>query len=198
MPWSSASIFDTKGMTAIHSLKCTVFILTGKLEVIHCFCNCFSSSMFISKKKLDLAMRSFKCATIISIEYSQPSIISTVLHIFLTLKFAFIQFYQHTFCRCISNTSHRETNFLLKQLYFLRSIDYTEMKTATWSNYFFLITSIWSQILFLISFFLKIISFPAQLLFQEASRSPKLEFLKKIPPSKLYFLSMLRRSHDWL
>ena len=28
--------------------------------------------MFISKKKLDLAMRSFKCATIISIEYSQP------------------------------------------------------------------------------------------------------------------------------
>ena len=115
-----------------------------------------------------------------------------------------------TLCRCISNTSHRETNFLLKQLYFLRSIDYTEIKTATWSNYFFLITSIWLQILFLISFFLKIISFPAQLLFQEASRSPKLEFLKKIPPSslksscrntchvKLYFLSMLRRSHDWL
>ena len=81
----------------------------------------------------------------------------------------------------------------------------SHLKQLLLFNNFYLVTNS-----FLISFFLKIISFPAQLLFQEASRSPKLEFLKKIPPSslksscrntchvKLYFLSMLRRSHDWL
>ena len=39
------------------------------------------------KKRLVLAMRSFKGAIIIYIEYSQPSILSTVLYIFLTLRF---------------------------------------------------------------------------------------------------------------
>ena len=47
-------------------------------------------------------MRSFKGAKTISIEYSQPSILSTVMYIFLTLKFVAIQFYQRTFFQRIS------------------------------------------------------------------------------------------------
>ena len=35
------------------------------------------------------------------------------------------------------NTNHHETNFSSKQLYFQSSIDYTEMRAATWSSYFF-------------------------------------------------------------
>ena len=43
-----------------------------------------------------------KGTTIIFIEYSEPSILSTVLHVFLTLEFAAIQFCQRTFFQRIS------------------------------------------------------------------------------------------------
>ena len=76
-------------------------------------------------------MRYFKGTITISIEYSQPSILSTVLNIFLTLEFAAIQFCQRSFFQCISNTSHREINFLSKQLYFQNCIDYIEIRAAT-------------------------------------------------------------------
>ena len=63
------------------------------------------------------------------------------------------------------NTSHLETNFLSKQLYFQISSDYTDIRAATfgsyfftkrfilehvvvWNSYFFLITTSWQQILF--------------------------------------------------
>ena len=42
-------------------------------------------------------MRSFKDDIIISIEYSQPPILSTIPYIFLTLEFEAIQFYRRTF-----------------------------------------------------------------------------------------------------
>ena len=89
-------------------------------------------------------MRYFKGTIIISIEYSQPSILSMVLYIFLTLKFAVIQFCRHTF-NVFQNTSHREKNFLSKQLYFQ-------------SSYL-------NQLLLSNTYFLKIITFSAQLLF---------------------------------
>ena len=47
-------------------------------------------------------MVSFKGAIIIYIEYSQPSILSTIFYIFLTLKFAAIRFYQRTLFQRIS------------------------------------------------------------------------------------------------
>ena len=47
-------------------------------------------------------MRSFKGTIIIYVEYLGPSILSTVLYIFQTLKFAAIQFYQNTFFQSIS------------------------------------------------------------------------------------------------
>ena len=92
-------------MAVIHFIKSAVFTLTGELTIIHCLSNSFSSSMFISKKKLIPAMRSFKGTRIISAEFSQPSILSTVLHIFLTLKFADIQFCQRTFFK--HNSEHQ-------------------------------------------------------------------------------------------
>ena len=103
-------------------------------------------------------MRSFKGTIIIYLEYSQSSILSTVLCIFLTLKFATIQFYRRTFFQCtFQNTSHRETNFFLKQLYFQSNIDYVEMKAVTWSSYFFAerifseYLAVWNSYFFLIT-----------------------------------------------
>ena len=70
----------------IHSLNGTIFILTGELAVIHCLSNSFSSRY---------------CNHFL--EYSQASILSTVLCIFLMLlKFAAIQFGQRTFFQRIS------------------------------------------------------------------------------------------------
>ena len=46
-------------------------------------------------------MLSFKGNIIISIEYLQPSILLMVMYIFLTLKFAVIQFCQRTFFQCV-------------------------------------------------------------------------------------------------
>ena len=63
-------------------------------------------------------MRSFRVITIIFIEYSQLSIHSAVLYVFLILKFAVILFCQRNFFSVFQNTSHGETNFLSKHLYF--------------------------------------------------------------------------------
>ena len=98
---------------------------------------------------------------------------------FLTLKFAATQFYQRTFFQRIWE---HQLNFLSKQLYFQSNIDYTEMRGATWSSfffaerffseylvvwssYFFLTTAPWLQGRFLISYFLKINSFSVKLHF---------------------------------
>ena len=78
-------------------------------------------------------MRSFRCTMIIFKEYSQLSILSTVLYIFLTLKFAVIHFANAHFFSVFQNTSSRETN-LSKQLYFQSSIDYIDMTAATWRS----------------------------------------------------------------
>ena len=45
-------LLSQKRMTVIYSLKCTVFILTGELAVIHCLSNSFSSNMVILKKTI--------------------------------------------------------------------------------------------------------------------------------------------------
>ena len=68
-------------------------------------------------------MRSFKGTIIISIEYSQPSIYSMVLYIFLTLKFAYTQFRQHISFQCIPEHQSLWDNFLSNQLYFQNSLD---------------------------------------------------------------------------
>ena len=57
-------------------------------------------------------MRSIKCIVIISKEYSQPSILSMVLYIFLTLKNAVTQFCQRIFFQRI--LENRGKNFLSK------------------------------------------------------------------------------------
>ena len=64
-------------------------------------------------------MRSFKGTVIIYIEYSQPFILSTVLYIFLTLKFAAIQFYKRTFFQCISEHESPCNKFLMEAVVFL-------------------------------------------------------------------------------
>ena len=79
-PWSSVFVFVTVRMALIHSLNGTTFIFTRELAVIRCLSNSFSSSY---------------CNYLL--EYSQASILSTVLCIFPMLKFAAIQFGKLTF-----------------------------------------------------------------------------------------------------
>ena len=76
-------------------------------------------------------MRFFRGTMIISKEYSHASILSAALYIFLTLKSAVIHFANALSLRVFQNTSHRETNFLPKQLYFQSSIDYIDIRSAT-------------------------------------------------------------------
>ena len=117
IPWSSVSLFVTVRMAFIHSLKVIIFVLTGELAVTYCLIYSFSSryhNYFL--------------------EYWQPSILSKLLCIFLMLKFGVVRFGQRS---VFQNTSHRETNLLSKHLYFQSSINYNEMRAATWSCYFF-------------------------------------------------------------
>ena len=162
-PWISVSVFVPVRIAFIYSLNGTVFILTGELAVIHCLINSFSSRYFNY-----------------SLEYSPASILSTVLCIFLMVKFEAIQFGQRTFFQGISehqplcNTS----NLLSMQLYFQSSIYFNDMRDFR-REIFFRITSCLDQlrlfykyfmvtILFLISYFLKINNFSAQVLFQRS------------------------------
>ena len=71
----------------VHSLNGTIFTFTGELAVIHCLSNSFSSRY---------------CNYFL--EYSQASIILTVLYIFL-LKFAAIQLGKHPFLQ--RNSGHQ-------------------------------------------------------------------------------------------
>ena len=106
-------------MVVIHSSKSSVFILIGELAVIHCLRISSSSTMFISKKRLAPVMRSFKGTITIYIEYSQPFILSTVLYIFLTLKFVAMQFYQRTIFPCISEHESSYNKFRIEAAVFL-------------------------------------------------------------------------------
>ena len=63
-------------------------------------------------------MSSFKGTLIISIEYLQPSIISTVLYIILTLNFASIQFCQQTFFQRISEHQSPWNKLLMEAVIF--------------------------------------------------------------------------------
>ena len=101
-------------METIHSLKGTIFIFAGEFVAIYCLSNSFRSSN--SNHFL---------------EHLQPTIISKVLYIFLMLKFAAIQFGQHSFFSVSQSTIHRETDLLSKQLYLQSSIDYNAMRAAT-------------------------------------------------------------------
>ena len=85
----------------------------------------FFQKVFISKKKLVSVMCSFR-GTII--------FLSTVLHIFLTLKLQSSTVANALSFSVFQNTSHREINFLSKQQYFQDRIDYIEMRAATWSS----------------------------------------------------------------
>ena len=165
IPWSRVSVFVTERMAVIHSLKGTVFNLTGELLAIHCLSNSFSRQQqyVYFQKRLVPAMRSFRGTIIISIEYSQISILSKALHIFLTLKFAAIQFCQRTFFLRISGyQSPRKKNKLLieaaifseqhrlywneSSYFFGKKIFFSE-HLVVWSSYFFPTTS-WRSIFF--------------------------------------------------
>ena len=67
----------------------------------------------------------------------QLSILPTALCIFLTFKFAAIQFGNALSFSAFQKTSRRETNLLSKHLYFQSSIDYIEMRVAISSSCFF-------------------------------------------------------------
>ena len=73
-PLNSVSVFVIVKVAFIHSLNGTIFILPGELAVIHCLSNSFISRY---------------CNYFL--EYSQASILLTVLCIFLLFKFAAIQ-----------------------------------------------------------------------------------------------------------
>ena len=125
-------------------------------------------------------MHSFKVNVIISKEYSQPSILSTVLYIFLTVKFAVIKFCQRTFFKRISEHQSPWNKLLIEastfpeqyRLYWNENSDFEAatfpqkdfFQIVVWSSYFLLITTSWWQILLLISYFFKINTFSAQLL----------------------------------
>ena len=124
-------------MAFIYSLNGTIFILTVELTVIYCLSNSFSSRY---------------CNYFL--EYSQASILSTVLCIFLTLKFAAIQFGNALSFSVFQNTSYHETNLLSKQLYFQSSIDYNKMGDFRREFFFFFFffpeyLAVWSSTSFL-------------------------------------------------
>ena len=58
--------------------------------------------VYFQNKYMLSVVRSFRDTIIISKEYSQPFILSKVLYLVLTLKFAVIHFCLHDFCQCIS------------------------------------------------------------------------------------------------
>ena len=76
-------------------------------------------------------MRSFKGTINIYMEYSQSFILWMVLYFFSDVKSQYALSFS-----VFQNTSHGETNFLSKQLYFQSSIDYTEIRAAAWSSYY--------------------------------------------------------------
>ena len=107
------------------------------------------------------------------LEYSQAFILLTVLCIFLTLKFAAIQFGQRTFFQCIWEHQSPWNKLIIKaaisraELFIMKWEIFTERFSTecliVWSSYFLLL-SILVTILFLVSYFLKINTFSAQLL----------------------------------
>ena len=106
-------------------------------------------------------MRSIKCIVIISKEYSQPSILSMVLYIFLTLKNAVTQFCQRIFFQRILE-NRGKTSCQSSYIFRASSIILNEI------SYCFLIITFWCRILFLIGCFLNIITFLAKLLFRRS------------------------------
>ena len=142
----------------IHSSKGPIFFWQENLQSSIVWI-IFAAERCLFPKKLVLAMHSFKVTIIISITDSEPSILLTVLYIFLTLKFAAIQFHQHTFLESISE--HKSLWNLLKLLYifrvasiilkrewrleavtFLQKYFFSEY-LVVWSSYFFLTTAPW-------------------------------------------------------
>ena len=143
---------------------------------VHPLFESFFQQHYVSfQKRLVLAMHSFKCTIIIYREYLQPSILSTVLHNFLTLWFAAIQFYGRNF-QPISEHQSPWNKFLIKaavfseqhRLYWNKN---SHLKLLLFCRKKFLKILLptdysWLQILFLISYSLKINTFSGQLPFR--------------------------------
>ena len=142
----------------------------------------FPAALRFFPKKVGSSYALFQGTIIIYREYLQPSILSTVLHIFLTLRFAAIQFYGRNF-QPISEHQSPWNKFLIKaavfseqhRLYWNKN---SHLKLLLFCRQKFLrILSCleqillstdysWLQILFLISYSLKINTFSGQLPFR--------------------------------
>ena len=173
--------------------------MIGELGVIHYLSISSSSTVFISKKKLVPAMRSFKGARIIHIEYLEPSIFSTLLYIFCEVKICnhpilptqFLSAYFRTSVTvkqisCRSSCIFRAALIILiweqpfEAATFSQNL-FFRIPRCLWRSYFFLITTPCQQILFLSSYFLNINTFSAQLLFRR-------NFFSKISNSSEHIL----------
>ena len=106
-------------MPVIHSLKGTGFIFTGELHssIVRVI---LSSVVCLFPKKVGSTYASFKGTIIISTGHSQ----SSVIHSFNDpVYFSDVKICSHPILptlsfRVFQNTSHRDINFLSKQLYF--------------------------------------------------------------------------------
>ena len=142
----------------------------------------FPAALRFFPKKVGSSYALFQGTIIIYREYLQPSILSTVLHIFLTLRFAAIQFYGRNFQPISEHQSpwnkflikaavfseqhrlYRNKNSHLKLLLFCRQ---KFLRILSCLEQILLSTDCsWLQILFLISYSLKINTFSGQLPFR--------------------------------
>ena len=115
--WRALLSWNTRFEIRPLALFPTIYI-TGDLAVSHCLSNGFFWVIYLFPKKCFLfVMRFFKGTKIISIGDLQRFILSTVLYIFLTLKFAAIYLCWRTFFQRISEYQLL-WNFLSKQLTF--------------------------------------------------------------------------------
>ena len=142
-------------MAVIHSLKGIVFILTGELAVIYCLSKSFSSSYYNY-----------------SLEYLQSSILPTVLYIFLTFKFAAIQFGSCPFFQCFSKYQPLSKKLVIKaailsEQHRLNWNENSHLKQLLFQILFFRIPSCLKQLLLSSNYFLKIKNCSNQLLLED-------------------------------
>ena len=140
-----------------------------ELAVIHCL-RFPQAVLCLFPKNVGSPMRSFKGNIIIYIEYSQPSILSTLLYIFLNF---FIQFYQCTFFQRISERQSPWNKFLIE------AVAFSEQHRLCWNesshlkqllfgrNIFFRLPSCLEQLLFPNNYSLVTNTFSDQLLLED-------------------------------
>ena len=103
-------------MAVIHSLKGSVFILTGELAVIDCLSNSFSSICLFPKKVGSSYV--FFHRHYIYFYRILAAIHSFILYIFVTLKFAAINFCQRTFFQRILELQSPRNKLLIEPVIF--------------------------------------------------------------------------------